>query len=375
MAYKNPHINPFYYGGIVNAKHFCNRILEIKELKADIESGLNVLIYAPRRFGKTSFVLKTLKELDGEVKYVFLDLMHISSINEFISKYFNALAQELQEPTDKVIDFFKRILKIKPSISARFNDVGSPEFHLSFDSSDSMKTLEEVLDIPLHFAKEGKKIVIVFDEFQEISALGIESVLRNIIQQHSNQVSYIFMGSKKSLLEAMFSNKNKPFYKSVKHFVLREINSDSWHEFIENRFNEGGKCIEGAFIQKLLSITKGFPYYTQQFAYELWNQTFVNVGEENFNTALNIILEREMDLFDMEWSNLTANQRKALKIIIQKDGKSLYDEEFLVKYSLKIGSLQVALKALKEKDIVDKDRSVYYLTDPLFQYWVKKFCI
>ena len=46
--------NPFYYGGLVRNKFFCNRIDELSELKEDILNGINVLIYAPRRFGKTS---------------------------------------------------------------------------------------------------------------------------------------------------------------------------------------------------------------------------------------------------------------------------------------------------------------------------------
>ena len=64
--------------------------MSLKELKVDILSGLNTLIYAPRRFGKTSLVLKSLKELeqtDG-VKYIFLDLMYLTSVEEFINKYF-----------------------------------------------------------------------------------------------------------------------------------------------------------------------------------------------------------------------------------------------------------------------------------------------
>lgn len=50
--------NPFYYGGAVQSEHFCNRKEEIKELKADINAGLNTLIYAPRRFGKHPLYLK-----------------------------------------------------------------------------------------------------------------------------------------------------------------------------------------------------------------------------------------------------------------------------------------------------------------------------
>jgi len=29
--------NPFYYGGAITDEHFCNRVQELKELKADIK--------------------------------------------------------------------------------------------------------------------------------------------------------------------------------------------------------------------------------------------------------------------------------------------------------------------------------------------------
>jgi len=51
-------INPFYYGNEVYQDDFCNRTDELKELKQDVYSGLNVLLYAPRRSGKTSLLKK-----------------------------------------------------------------------------------------------------------------------------------------------------------------------------------------------------------------------------------------------------------------------------------------------------------------------------
>lgn len=60
---------PFHYGGTVDNQHFCNRTKEIKELKTDIDTGLNLLLYAPRRFGKTSLVLHTLKQTQYQYIY------------------------------------------------------------------------------------------------------------------------------------------------------------------------------------------------------------------------------------------------------------------------------------------------------------------
>ena len=346
-------INPFYYGGAVSSVHFCNRIDEIKELKIDVNAGLNTLIYAPRRFGKTSFVLKTMDELkDEKVKYVFLDLMYLSTLDEFINKYFNVLAKSLEEPTDKIVNFFKSVLNLRPNINVNFDTTGNPSFSLALNNEDRTKALEDVLNIPLAFAKEGQKIVVIFDEFQEIANFDLEAKMRSVIQHHSDKVSYIFMGSKKSLLHAMFLDKNRPFYKSVKHFKIKEI--------------------EEIYINKIFEFTKGFPYYTQQFAYELWNQCESKVDDENFSKTLKIIIEREEDLFGVEWDNLTPNQKKALKIVLEKDGKSLYDEQYLAKYQIKSGSFQTALGGLVQKDIIDKNSDGYYFADPLFEFWCNR---
>ena len=366
--------NPFYYGGTIEDEYFCNRVDELRDIKIDIASGLNTLIYAPRRFGKTSLVLKALKELEknDEVKYIFLDLMYLSTIEEFINTYFNALAKTLEEPTDKIINFFKSIVKIRPNINVSFDVSGNPNFSLAFGGEDINRTLEEVLNIPLNFIKDGKKIVIVMDEFQEIINLKLESKLRSVIQLHSNKIAYIFMGSKKSLLHQMFLDKNRPFYKSVKHFKIKEINSDSWNEFILSRFLHSDKKIDTTIIDKILEITKGFPYYTQQFAYEIWNITEDSVDETLFDKALKTILGREEDLFMVEFDNLTPNQKKALKIVVAKDGQNLYDEQYLAKYQIKSGSIQTALKNLLERDILDKNSDGYYFQDPLFEYWIKQ---
>ncbi|MFV0480509.1 MAG: AAA family ATPase [Campylobacteraceae bacterium] len=365
--------NPFYYGGAVEKEHFCNRENEIKELKKDINAGLDILIYAPRRFGKTSFVLKTLKEMQEQnTKYVFLDLMQISTIDEFINRYFNILAKSLEEPIDKVINFFKNVLNLRPNIAVTFDSDMKPSFSLSLSSEDREKTLEDVLNIPLEFAKKNQNIVIVFDEFQEATTLNLEAKLRSVIQHQNNKVSYIFMGSKKSLLHAMFLDKARPFYKSVKHFKIEEIKLESWERFITSKFNETKKQINKKYIEDIFAITKGFAYYTQQFAHELWNNTNKKVDDEIFYNTLKIIVEREEDLFTLEFDNLTPNQKKALKIVVEKGGKMLYDEQYLAKYQIKSASFQTALQGLLQKDILDKNNKEYYFIDPLFEYWLKK---
>ena len=49
----------------------------------------------------------------------------------------------------------------------------------------------------------------------------------------------------------------------------------------------------------------------------------------------------------------------------------MYDEQYLAKYHIKTGSIQTALKALIQKDIIDKNTDRYYFQDPLFEYYIE----
>ena len=54
--------NPFIYGKIARGEYFANREREIAELTADILAGQNVILFSPRRYGKTSLIMEVLDE-------------------------------------------------------------------------------------------------------------------------------------------------------------------------------------------------------------------------------------------------------------------------------------------------------------------------
>ena len=361
--------NPFVFGSLVFKENFCNRKNEIKELQKDITNRQNVLIYAPRRFGKTSLVFRVKEELK-KFKFIYIDLMTITSVEEFINIYFSKIAKSLETPLEKTIKFFKETLNFKPQIKATIDDMGHISFGLNFAKRESFNILEEVLDLPLKYSQKYN-ICIVFDEFQEIENLDLENKLRSVIQKHSNKVSYIFLGSKKSIIQAMFSDIKRPFYKSVKHFILNPINKEEWSKYIKNSFEKTDKQIDDIFIDKIFEITKGFPYYTQELCYELWELTDNKVDEEIFTKTLNNLLSKEKEYFIAIWDNLTKNQKIALKVIILTNGESIYSNEY-TQEMIKLSSLQVAIKNLIQKDIIDKKEDIYYFQDPLFYFWLEK---
>lgn len=54
-----PELNPFRYGALALDEAFTDRERETAELKADALNGQDVVLFAPRRYGKSSLVWRS----------------------------------------------------------------------------------------------------------------------------------------------------------------------------------------------------------------------------------------------------------------------------------------------------------------------------
>lgn len=365
--------NPFYFGNEVHNERFCNRAKELVELKNDVDNGLNILLYAPRRFGKTSLLKKLQEDLTNstDTKVIFFDWMSIASIDEFLDKYFHAIASSLESNSDKVMKLFKDMLQIRPNITMKISNSSDISYGISFAKKELDSSFEDIINLPYQYAKKsGKKILVIFDEFQEIEQFNIEKKLRTLLQAQGSDVSYIFSGSKKSILSAMFSDKNRAFYKSVKRLIIREITLEDWTIFAKEKFEKTHKSISDEDIKAIFDITNGFPYYMQQLLYHVWQKCKTSVDEKIIQNSLSLMLEREYDLYAYIYSSLTPNQKNTLKYIVNFDGTNLYSNHNLSETNLSASTLKSTLESLTKKDICDKVADRYYLVDPFMKYWL-----
>ena len=88
--------NPFVYGETVSGENFCNRTVEIKELVADIINCQNVIIFSPRRYGKTSLIKKVLDRVKRKgILTFYVDLYPAINKNRFVEIYAGAISSGL----------------------------------------------------------------------------------------------------------------------------------------------------------------------------------------------------------------------------------------------------------------------------------------
>jgi AAA+ ATPase superfamily predicted ATPase len=234
---------PFKFGEVVeDSRYFVGREKEIKQIKADLLNGTNIILYAPRRFGKTSLIIKVLNQLKKEgAKTVYLDLFQVDALEDFIRLYVSKIMENCGVSIKKILKKLSTYIRgIKPAISTQ-----GEQFNLSISHDAKIPmaySLMDALDLPKKLKKKNEKWVIAFDEFQEINHLNgeiIEKQFRSILQFHQD-IGYAFLGSKTHMLLNMFADKSRAFYNIGKIQKLNKIPKQEMIDHLEKKYQEGG---------------------------------------------------------------------------------------------------------------------------------------
>ena len=73
--------NPFVFGVPVEGVRFTNREKEKKEILDSLMAGQNLILFAPRRYGKSSLLREVIRGLDkGKFLTLWIDVSEVSTL-------------------------------------------------------------------------------------------------------------------------------------------------------------------------------------------------------------------------------------------------------------------------------------------------------
>ena len=260
--------NPFTFGALALDEAFTDREDELKELAVDIRNGQDVLVFAPRRYGKSSLVLRAAQEaLAKGVLVAYCDLMKTPTKERFAGALAKTIYEDLVSPVGQALEKASALfrgLRIKPTIEI---DPDDASLRFSFEAGRARAagiddTIEKLLELPGKIGAERKKrTALIFDEFQEVLKLDPQfpNLMRAVFQTQP-EVAHIYLGSKRHVLETIFNDKNEPFWRSAKRVEIGMIPTDKFRSYIERRFEGTDRGIRGQAIERLLGATGGHPY-------------------------------------------------------------------------------------------------------------------
>jgi AAA+ ATPase superfamily predicted ATPase len=375
-------VNPFAFGALALDAAFADRERELAELARDMRNGQDVVLVAPRRYGKSSLVLRAIEEVvTGGVLVGYCDLMRTPTKERFAASLAKTIVDDLDSPVGQVLDravALFRGLRLRPVMEL---DPDDASVRFAFDATrrhaDIDDTIEKLLELPGRIGAERKRqVVLVFDEFQEVVKL--DSTFPNLMRavfQTQPEVAHVYLGSKRHVLDAIFSDRNAPFWRSARRMDIGPIPEPLFAEFVRDRFAVTGRGIDDGAAEHLVSITHGQPYATQELAYFAWE--LVSQGriahDAEVESALAAVLRSEHNNLARIWELATRNERLVL-LALSAEPLNLYTEETRNRFGLPAATfVQRAVRALVREDVIEKEPSGRYrISEPFLAEWVNR---
>lgn len=368
--------NPFQYGKVVADPYFTDREEELHSLTQDVSARHNVVLYSPRRYGKTSLLAKLAESMKNSgYNVIYLDFYRITSRAAFIEQYSREIFAQSGKSWKSWLKKFASFVKgIRPQVS--LDILGNPSFSLSFESSQiSQQTLESVLNLTENM-DPGKQWLVIFDEFQEITKLngdGFENILRSVIQHHSRS-SYIFSGSSYHILLDIFIHPGRAFYQFGKIMQLGKIKAEIMQDFIVNRFAQTDILLNPSIAGEIVSRAGNIPNYVQYLAAELWQLAFQYKREpdaEMLDKAVELMLDNLNDYFQQILDGLSIHQKKVLQSL-SKDSIRVFSQEYHRTNHLgAISTTQRAIQKLVSGQLIIASADGYEFCDPFFLLYLR----
>ncbi len=346
--------NPFLAKGYISPELFCDRENEAKTLLLNIQNGLDTTLISPRKMGKTGLILHTFYKISEEklpLTPIYVDIFATLSLKDFIKTLSEAILAEFPEKTSIGSKFMTLLKGYRPTISYDPAS-GLPQVGFNFVSPNEQEyTLKGLFDF---LNSQKKRVVLAIDEFQQITEYpekNVEALLRTYTQQMHN-ISFIYCGSKKSIMSQIFTDAARPFYSSTRQLSLGKIDADIYSDFIREKFAPATVTDEA--MDYILEWTRRHTFYTQSLCNEIFARRPKTVSIDVARKASREILEKESSNF-LQIRDLITDQQWRMLIAVAKEQsvQGVTSADFLAKYQ--IGSATNArrnLESLTDKELL-----------------------
>lgn len=354
----------------VTGKAFYGRRTELRQLLENLRSagpGEAVLLWGPRRIGKTSLLLEFQQILMNSDDYVlaFVDMQRLSgrSTTFFLRDILKSIIQSLDNPQTQPpkinrmrrdpLGYFRGFIENKPVL-------------------------------------QQKHLVLIIDEFQllteltepEIPLADITRYFRSLIQ-HRGGLSVIFSGG--GILDQLLAQPDTSFMlEVVRHQKMASLRPSEARELIVEPANQV-EFLEDV-VQALLKLSAGHPYYLQWLCGEL--VSFVTREERALierddlaKLLMDWLPQQGEQFFNHLWGNATGFEHEdqqnqllvltAVATLTQKQA-TISLKKLTERFDgiLTPFAVRQAVVNLHKIDTLRKANNAYQIRIPLCQHWL-----
>lgn len=356
---------------------FVGRRREINALVSRMRNHVSVVLLSPRRYGKTSVLLRAESVLvEQRPALVHVNVLRCKDraalAGALAGGAFRIPSARWHRARQAIPEFLARI-RVKPTVA--FADDGKPVFEYGprLASPDADKIIADIYAL-LSSEAAHRPAVLVLDEFQAITDYGehLPRLFKSLADEHPS-VSLVLAGSKRHLMERLVVAESSPLYGMAQKIALGPIPNDEMVRFLRERIATGRKLITETVAELIVRVAGPVPNDIQRLAYESFEIAGREVTVDVVSAGLDQAVAHEAPTYSEELQRRAPGQRRVLIQLARSGGSTApMSAAFATAVGLaSAASVRKALHTLDADEAVIARDGRWVVADPFFAGWLR----
>lgn len=357
------------------AKILLGRVKVGKSEKSFLLTGL-------RGVGKTVLLIEIQKIAEKlGFRTIFIETHEDKSLGHLIAPYLRSILYSL----DRVAGFSKKAKRalsvlsgFVKSLKISYGDFSigldlEPE-HGMADSGDIEIDLPQLLVVIGELAQEtGSAIAILIDEIQYLSKKELGALIMTMHKIQQRQLPIVLIGAGLPFL-AGFAGESKSYAERLFNFpIIGKLSKEDAFKALSDPAESAGVTFNENALEKIYSMTEGYPYFLQEWGYKSWNHAQTSpISLETVESATkDVINQLDNNFFRVRFDRLTPGEREFLRAMASLGQGPYKAGEVAEILNAKISTLSMTRANLMKKGMIYSPSYGYIaFTVPLFDQFM-----
>jgi hypothetical protein len=272
---------------------------------------------------------------------------------------------------------------LKSFVGAVKVSVGEVEFGLDIepekgtaDSGDLEADLPNLFVAVGEAAEErGTAVAILIDEIQYFSSDELSALIMAMHKMQQRQLPFVLVGAGLPILPGL-AGESKSYAERLFSFpdvgALDEANAA---QAIKEPIEAANESIEDAALRKIVSLTKGYPYFLQEWGYQAWNSAPASpITLHHVRQATTLASARlDENFFRVRFDRLTPREKKYLRAMADLGAGPSRTGDIADRLGVKLSTLgPVRARLIKKGMIYSPLHGEMAFTVPLFDEFMRR---
>lgn len=348
------------------------------------KSEKSLMLTGLRGVGKT-VLLNEVRRMAQESGYrtVLVEAHEEKALGPLIAAPLKAVFFELDRIA-QTGDRVKRGLRVLRSFLGGLKvKVGELEIGLDIDPETGAADSGDIeIDLPKVFEALGEAakekmtaVAILIDEIQYLSQKELGAIIMAMHRMQQRQLPVVLLGAGLPVLPGL-AGESKSYAERLFAFpdigALSEADSN---QAISEPATQEGVTLTAAALTETYRLTKGYPYFIQEWGYQMWNLAVSSpIDLELVQSAADSVVRRlDQNFFRVRFDRLTPGEKNFLRAMAQLGSGAIRSGDIANCLGVKVNSIgPVRSKLIKKGMIYSPAYGDMAFTVPLFDEFMKR---